>query len=173
MRIDPAKLRILHFPAPTLRQRAALVDAIDEQIRSIAQRMIELMNEADGLGLAAPQVGVSLRLFVAQSRQDDEPVRVYINPILSDLSAELDSREEGCLSLPGVNVHVRRPAGATITALDLDGKPFTLTRDSLLARVWQHEMDHLDGVLIIDKMNPMDRLANRKALKELQAAAEE
>lgn len=173
MRIDPAQLRILHYPAPVLRKRAAPVGDIDQSIKDLAERMIELMNEADGLGLAAPQVGVPLRMFVAQVKQEDEPVRVYINPELSEFAPEMESHEEGCLSLPGIHVHVRRPYAATITATDLEGNRFSLTSDGLLARVWQHENDHLDGVLIIDKMNTMDRLATRKALKELQAAAEE
>jgi peptide deformylase len=172
MQIDPAQLRILHFPAPVLRQRAAPVEKIDQSIKDLAARMIELMHEADGLGLAAPQVGVPLRMFIAQAPQEDEPVRVYINPQLSNLADELDPREEGCLSLPGINVQVRRPAAATITATDLGGKAFSFSSAGLLARVWQHEVDHLDGVLIIDKMGPMDRLATRKALKELQAAGE-
>jgi peptide deformylase len=173
MRIDPAQLSILHYPAPVLRERAAPVDSVNDEIKTLARRMIELMNEADGLGLAAPQVGVALRIFVAQVKADHEPVRVYINPELSSHASDIESREEGCLSLPGVNVHVRRPVGATINAIGLDGKPFSLTSDGLLARVWQHEIDHLDGILIIDKMNPMDRLANRKPIKELEAAARE
>ncbi len=172
MQVDPAQLKILHYPAAVLRQRAEPVKQVDQSIRDLAERMIELTREADGLGLAAPQVGASLRLFVAQSPQEEEPMRVYINPELSASTSELESREEGCLSLPGIHVQVRRPAGATITALDLDGKPFTLSHTGLLARVWQHELDHLNGVLIIDKMGPMDRLATRKALKELQAAGE-
>jgi len=172
MRIDPAQLRILHFPAPVLRERAAPIEKIDHAIKDLAQRMIELMDEVDGLGLAAPQVGVPVRMFVAQVKADEEPVRVYINPVLSEFIEEIEAREEGCLSLPGINVTVRRPIGATITATDLDGKQFTLTSSGLLARVWQHEFDHLDGVLIIDKMGPMDRLATRRALKELQAAGE-
>jgi len=173
MRIDPAQLKILHYPAPALRKRAASVEAFDQSIKDLAERMIELMHEADGLGLAAPQVGVPLRIFVAHAPQEDEPVRVYINPTLSEFSPDLESREEGCLSLPGIHVQVRRPGIATINAFDVDGKPFTLTSDGLLARVWQHETDHLDGVLIIDKMGPMDRLSNRKPIKELEAAAEE
>ena len=88
-----------------------------------------------------------------------------------NLTGDLVSREEGCLSLPGISAEIRRPAHATITATDLDGASFTLTRDDLLARVWQHETDHLDGVLILDRMSPIDRLAARRQLKQLEAEA--
>lgn len=135
--------------------------------------MIEVMYEAEGVGLAAPQVGASIRLFVADPREGDalDPV-VFINPTL-ELEGDWISEEEGCLSIPDVRVHVRRPTVSTIRAFDLDGNPFELQSDTLAARVWQHETDHLDGVLIIDRMSPLDRLATRKALKELRSAAEE
>ena len=96
---------------------------------------------------------------------------MYINPTLTIIDPELVLREEGCLSVPGINVELRRPRAATIKALDLTGKRFQLTDHDLLARVWQHEMDHLQGILIIDKLSPMDRIATRKILKELEATA--
>lgn len=133
--------------------------------------MIELMHEAEGLGLAAPQVGLSWRLFVANSKADGEPDRIYVNPVLSGFTDIVVPREEGCLSLPGITAEILRPEGATITAIDLDGRAFTLTDQTLLARVWQHEMDHLNGVLIIDRMSPMDRLVHRRAVKDLEATA--
>ena len=80
-------------------------------------------------------------------------------------------KEEGCLSIPGINIELRRPQAATVNAQDLAGQPFELSDDDVLARVWQHELDHLDGILIIDRMSPMDRLATRKILKELEATA--
>jgi peptide deformylase len=132
--------------------------------------MLELMHEEEGAGLAAPQVGLSWRMFVTKA-DDRRPDLVYVNPALGELDLEIAVREEGCLSLPGITAEVRRPATATMTALDLQGSEFTLRDDGLLARVWQHEVDHLDGVLIIDKMTPMDRIANRKPLKELESAA--
>ena len=108
-------------------------------------------------------------MFVTRSHEE-HPDRVFVNPRLTQLSGDLVVREEGCLSLPGINGDIRRPASVSITALDLEGQTFTLRDDDLLARIWQHEYDHLDGVLIIDKMNEMDRIATRKLLKELESA---
>lgn len=167
---DPASLRILSYPAPVLKRRASEVETIDGYVRDVAHRMLELMREAEGVGLAAPQVGLSWRLFVANSGSDGEPDRVYINPRIEFLPSEMVWREEGCLSLPGIRAQIRRPERVTITATDLDGKTFTLTSDGLLARVWQHEFDHLDGTLILDRMSPIDRLATRRAVKELVAS---
>ena len=170
MGVDIEGLSILTYPAPLLRAVAEPVEAVDDTVRAVADRMLELTRQAKGVGLAASQVGLSWRLFVTAG-PDEEPDRVYINPRVSDLGRELVLREEGCLSLPGLNVEIRRPATCAISALDRFGQPFTLKGDDLLARVWQHECDHLDGILIIDKMTPMDRLATRKLIKELEAAA--
>jgi len=160
-------LRVLHYPHPALRAPGERIDKIDDEVRAIAERMLTLMREHEGVGLAAPQVGLALRLFVT-GEQEGEPARVYINPTFSDAAGETEVRQEGCLSLPDVHVDVRRPVAITITATDLDGREFTLRTNALLARVWQHEMDHLNGVLIIDRMSTMDRLANRRALKALR-----
>lgn len=170
MGVAAATLEVLRYPAPQLRCRGEPIEKIDASVRAVAARMIELMREANGLGLAAPQVGLAWRMFVT-SGQEDAPDRVYINPALTIIDAELVLREEGCLSLPDINIELRRPRAATINAQDLTGKQFELTDHELLARVWQHELDHLDGVLIIDRMSPMDRIATRKILKELEANA--
>ena len=172
MTVDPSTLLIVRFPDPVLRTPAAAVEAITDEVRAVAARMLELTVEADGLGLAAPQVGLSWRMFVTRGVGEGEPDRVYINPRLVSPGRDTEVREEGCLSLPGITVDVRRPRAVTIEATGLDGAMFTITRDDLLARVWQHEVDHLDGRLIIDSMNPMDRLANRKPIKQLEAAAQ-
>ena len=170
MTVDVARLRILHYPAAPLRAVAEPIETIHDTVAVVAARMLELMHEADGAGLAAAQVGLSWRMFVTKA-DDHRPDLVYVNPALGELNAELAVREEGCLSLPGITAEVRRHASATMTALDLHGSEFTLRDDGLLARVWQHEIDHLNGVLIIDKMTPMDRIANRKPLKELESVA--
>jgi peptide deformylase len=170
MTVDVARLRILHYPAAPLRAGAEPIETIDDTVAAVAARMLELMHEADGAGLAAPQVGLPWRMFVTKA-DDRRPDLVYVNPALGELDPEIGVREEGCLSLPGITAEVRRPASATMTALDLQGSEFTLRDDGLLARVWQHEVDHLNGVLIVDKMTPMDRIANRKPLKELESAA--
>ncbi len=171
MPVDIESLYILHYPAPVLRSRAESIDKIDQQVKDVASRMIMLMGEAEGLGLAAPQIGLSWRMFVARDDPEGDTARVYINPTLENLSSTLVSREEGCLSLPGINADITRPQSVTIRAQDLDGKEFVLSSDELLARVWQHEFDHLDGILITDRMSKIDRIANRKPLKELVSAS--
>ncbi|HWB19910.1 MAG TPA: peptide deformylase, partial [Phycisphaerales bacterium] len=116
-------LEIVQYPAKVLRQKAKPVGAIDEEVKAVAARMIELMREEEGVGLAAPQVGLSWRMFVTVAEKDKpkEPAKVYINPVLK-LSGENEEMEEGCLSLPNIHVEVLRPKTAEITALGLDGK---------------------------------------------------
>lgn len=185
---DVANLRIAHYPAEILRRKAEPIDP-SEQIRDVAQTMLKLMVKAEGIGLAAPQVGLPWRLFVVNvpppSPDDTDfdpgayqglPIatigpKVYINPTLSDAEGELEGYEEGCLSLPDIRGTVFRPPIITISALDENGKPFTERAGGLLARCWQHEFDHLDGVLILDKMTQMSRLKNRRAVRELEKEA--
>jgi peptide deformylase len=171
MMVDPDQLRIVLYPDPVLRRKAEEVDARDEAVRAVARRMIELMHEADGVGLAGPQVGLPWRIFVTNAREHDPADRVYINPHLTLGRGVLESVEEGCLSLPDIRVQVRRPVEAEITATDLEGTRFSMASTGFLARVWQHENDHLDGILIVNRATPMDRLRTRKPLKELEAAA--
>lgn len=168
MSLDPARLHILNFPHPVLRQKARPVERFDDDLRRLAERMFDLMHEAEGIGLAAPQVGVSRRLFVVDAHQGEPPM-VYINPELSEYAEEFEVNEEGCLSLPGIRGEIRRPAAVTIHAQDLEGNRFTRRAADLTARVWQHEFDHLNGVMIIDKMTMRDRLANRRAIRDLEA----
>ena len=170
MALDVDALKIVLYPDPTLRETARPIEAIDEQVQAVAQRMIELMHQAPGVGLAAPQVGLSWRLFVANPTGDPDDNRVYINPQITANAGGNAARDEGCLSLPGITVEVSRPAEATIRAAGLNGEVFEESADDLLARIWQHEYDHLDGVLIIDKMSPMDRMANKRAINELESA---
>lgn len=187
-RVDTAQLRITTYPAEILRQKAAPIDP-SEEVREVAQTMLKLMAKAEGIGLAAPQVGLPWRLFVVNipspSPEDSSfepgayeglPIatdgpKVYINPVLSDAGGGLESYEEGCLSLPEIQGTVHRPSIITITALDENGKTFTQRAGGLLARCWQHETDHLDGILILDKMTQMARLKNRRAIRDLEKEA--
>lgn len=162
--INPAELTILRYPAPVLRERARPIAKIDDHVRAVADRMIELMLGVEGLGLAAPQVGLSWRMFVTNV-PDEKQIKVYINPSLSNLGRETDVYEEGCLSLPGVHIDIDRPTSATITALDVQGNPVSATSHGFAARVWQHEFDHLNGVLIIDRLPAAERHAMRQSLK--------
>ena len=155
---------------PVLRQRAKPVAKVDDAIRDLVREMFEIMDEEEGIGLAAPQVGESLRIFVTGSREEGgHPPRAYINPVLSGFEGELETHDEGCLSLPGIRGEIRRQPRAVIEALDLEGKPFRLESAEFISRVWQHEFDHLEGVLIIDRMTALDRLRVRRAVKELEA----
>lgn len=177
---DPANLRIIHFPDPILRRRAEPVGRVDNGIRAVAGRLIELMIEAEGVGLAAPQVGLPWRVFVAhvpetegRSASDVPPTastepRVFVNPELFDLTGELKTIEEGCLSLPDIRGDIIRSDLASIRAQDLAGRTFTLHAQGMLARCWQHEVDHLDGVLIIHRMTQMSRLKCRSAVRALE-----
>lgn len=180
MGVDPASLAIVNYPDPVLRKRAAPIAKVTDEVRRVAARMVELMHEAEGIGLAAPQVGLSWRMFVVHVPESEGrsasgltpsatrgPV-VYVNPVLSDPQGELEPYEEGCLSLPDVRGDVIRPTIITMTALDLEGQSFSTTGSGLLARCWQHEYDHLDGVLIIDRMTQMSRLKNRSAVRDLE-----
>ena len=164
------KRQIVHYPDPVLRKRARPVDRIDESIRELVQEMFEIMDEEDGIGLAAPQVGESLRLFVTGPHAESgHPHRVFINPVLSGFQGELESHDEGCLSLPGIRGEIRRQPHAVIEALDLEGNAVKLESGEFIARVWQHEFDHLEGVLIIDRMTALDRMRVRRAVKELES----
>jgi len=178
--VDPSNLRIRTYPDPVLRRKAEPIDRVDHNVRDVALRMVELMFQADGIGLAAPQVGLPWRLFVAhvpesegRSATADPPSatpdpRVYINPEITSPLGPLETAEEGCLSLPDIRGEVLRPQTVTISALDVEGQPFKQTATGLLARCWQHEVDHLDGVLIIDKMPQMSRLKNRSLIRALE-----
>ena len=159
---------ILH-PHPVLRMKARNVEKIDGFVKQLVDDMFRLAKENDGIGIAAPQVGESLRIFIMLEREED-PRRAFINPRL-ELTGASELCDEGCLSLPDIRGEIMRPTVARITALDLEGNEFTLESSDFPARVWQHEFDHLEGVLIIDRMRPLDKLANRRALRDLERAA--
>lgn len=168
MPLDPAKLSVIHYPDPRLRARSKEISKITDEVVTVARRMLQLMHEAPGVGLAAPQVGLNLRMFVASHTGKEEDDKVFINPVITPIGKTLVEMDEGCLSLPEIDISVLRPVEVKIEATGLDGQTFTLTSNELAARIWQHELDHLDGVLIIDRATPMDRLACRKKLRELE-----
>lgn len=162
-------LSILHHPDPRLRQKASPVSVFDDALQRLIDDMFETMYDAPGVGLAATQVGVPLRLAVMDCSDDKarpEPM-VIINPELSE-PAERVEMEEGCLSVPGVGDKVQRFNRLKLRALDRQGQPFELLAEGLLAQAIQHEIDHLDGKLYIDYLSPMKReriikkLAKRK-----------
>lgn len=147
-------MRITKLGEEILRKVAEPIKAeeINDDFRAFIEEMFEAMNDADGVGLAGPQAGISKRVFVAMA--DDNVKRVFINPQIIYTSAELCDYEEGCLSIPQVYESIQRPKKVTVQALDENGRPFTLEADGLLARIIQHENDHLDGKLFIDRGDP-------------------
>jgi len=164
---NPSRLRIVLYPDPALKKRAVEVGKFNAEIAALAKRMLELMREAKGVGLAAPQVGVRLRLFVCNPTGEPGDDLICVNPRFTELSGG-EEWEEGCLSIPNVTVTMRRATQVVMEAFDVDGKPFQVTGMELRARIWQHETDHLDGRLIIDNMSATDEIANRRAIKQLQ-----
>ena len=142
---------------PVLRQKAEPVAAIDDEVRRLVKDMFDTMYEEDGVGLAAPQVGVSHRVIVVDPREQDVKPLGLVNPVIVKSDDETDRGEEGCLSIPGLKDIVERPASIVLEALDVEGKPVRIEAEGLLARVLQHEVDHLDGVLFIDRVSPLKR----------------
>lgn len=168
---DPDKLEVVLYPDPILRRRALAVEKFDDAnlplLRRLAARMLELMRQHQGVGLAGPQVGVGIRIFVCNPTGEPGDDRVYINPELCEPQDEEES-EEGCLSLPEIHAPVWRSVRLRMRARDVEGNEIDETAEGLLARIWQHETDHLDGVLILDKMPPTVRMAERKKIKALE-----
>ncbi len=160
-------LRIVHYPDPRLKKRSVPVERFDENLKALAQRMLELMKEARGVGLAAPQVGLNIRLFVMNHTGNPEDDRIYVNPELYDPAGD-EVGEEGCLSLPNITADVLRSKFMRIKAQDVEGNPIEQAETGYIARIWQHETDHLNGVLITDRMGMVAKMAARKALKELE-----
>jgi len=168
MSVEPLSLTLHAYPSPILKEVAVEVDPKDEDVQAVAKRMIELMFEHRGVGLAAPQVGLPWRLFVTRDEEDESVANVWINPTLEVIEPTVVSDEEGCLSLPEIRGQIKRPIGIKITGFDGDGDERSVESCEFMARVWQHENDHLDGILIIDKMSTMDRLVNRKLIRDLE-----
>jgi peptide deformylase len=150
---------------PVLREKAREVEAFDEGLRTLVEDMFETMAYAEGAGLAAPQIGISRRILVADVRRDaggDARVAL-VNPRVVESSPETERDHEGCLSIPGVTEAVTRPRRVVVEGFDPTGEPVRIEAEGLYARVLQHEVDHLDGVLFIDHLDPMarDRIKRR------------
>ena len=162
-----APMRILLYPDPDLRRPAEPVARVDTELRRLVRQMFVAMYDAEGVGLAAVQVGRPLRLFILNLTGEHEGETVLINPCLVQQEGE-QVTEEGCLSLPGVTAKLRRPLKLVVRGYDLDGNEVELCCQELSARAVGHEMDHLDGQLIVDRMGPAARIGNRPRLKELE-----
>ena len=164
-----AALGIVHWPDPRLRKKCLPIADFDAEtvrrLELLVTRMAAVMTEEKGVGLAAPQVGVCVRLFIMDA---GEGLRAYVNPRLSDPDGSCEA-DEGCLSLPDIRTPVLRSERLRIEATSPTGEPIDETAEGFATRVWQHETDHLDGVLILDKMPETVRMSHRKALRELEA----
>jgi peptide deformylase len=165
--VDINKCRITHYPADVLAGRAEPVEEIDDSIRQLVQKMTDIMLENKGVGLAAPQAGVPLRLFIISLDGTREAVKVYINPEITP-NGDFHAIEEGCLSVPGVYTKIRRYKKCSVTATDLNGKKFTEEAEGLYARALQHEFDHIEGTTIVNRMSQVARIAHRRQIKKLE-----
>ena len=169
-RRDAALRQIRKFGDPVLRARAREIDTFDDALREEVARMGRLMHESIGIGLAATQVGTLNRVLVYRV-QPESPVNALINPVIEWRGKETEVMEEGCLSLPGVVVDVERPVHVRVSARDEDGEPIEIEASGLEARVIQHEVDHLDGVLILDRTTRDQRKEAVRVLREPQDSA--
>lgn len=183
MPVDPATIAIQTYPAEILRRKADEIDPTPEVI-AVARQMIAIMHEAPGIGLAAPQVGLPWRLFVADvtADRDRTPTRsadtdpptaspepeIFINPVIELAEGTPELMEEGCLSLPDILGDVPRQPVVTMSWTDPQGRRQTRKAGGLLSRCWQHELDHLDGVLILDRMTRPGRIRNRSKIRNLE-----
>jgi peptide deformylase len=159
--------RILTYGHPILRQPTQPVRELTEELRQLIDDMVETMYRAPGVGLAANQVGSSHRLFVANAADDRDPERllVVINPVLVESHGEM-VHEEGCLSVPDFREDVRRAKQVLLRGLDREGKPIQVEAEELLARIFQHEVDHLNGLFFVDRLSPAKRLFLSRRLKK-------
>jgi peptide deformylase len=164
-------MKILKYPHPALRVHARPITAMSEEIKSAAGQMIDLMYKHEGLGLAAPQVGLDVQMLVMNFKGDPEQKDmeyVAINPVIVESKGVLNDRE-GCLSFPGLYQNVRRAKTVKVQAYNLKGELYEMTCSDLPARVWQHEIDHLNGVLFIDKMGPLGRMNSKRDIEKFIA----
>jgi peptide deformylase len=165
-------MKILLYPDAGLRKKAEPIREITEEIRRKAEEMLELMYEAEGIGLAATQVGWPVKLLVKDAPGESTDEHIFINPIITHREGET-LEEEGCLSLPGVFGKIPRAEKVTVVAYNLQGERLEIDAEGVDARVWQHEIDHFSGILITDKMTPDGSVENSIRLKELETAHKE
>lgn len=163
------ELAITLYPDPVLRKVAEPITAFDPDLARLVAGMFERMRKSQGVGLAAPQVGLRRRILVLNATGEPADDLALINPVLVDRSGPETVYEEGCLSFPGIYAEVRRPARCTVEYRDLEGTPRRLELSDFRSRIVQHEYDHLEGVLLVDRMSPADKVRNKPLLEELLA----
>ena len=161
-------LKIELLGAEVLRRRAGEIAEIDDDLRALVRDMFETMYDAEGIGLAGPQVGVDRRVIVVDLREEGSTPIALVNPRVVDAAKVTERAEEGCLSIPGVAGIVERPERVTVEGLSETGDPVRISAEGLLARCLQHEIDHLDGILFVDRLSPLKR---QSVLKKYRALA--
>ena len=164
-------MRIVQYPHPALRHVSKPLKRVDPELRAIVREMFDLMYAAKGVGLAANQVDLPYRLFVINLQSDPKAADqefAFLNPVLTSRKGMAEA-EEGCLSLPGLYGGVKRPERVVLNAFNLAGEEMTMELEGLFARAVQHEMDHLDGVLFVDRLSPTGELAVKQALADFEA----
>jgi peptide deformylase len=166
----PLDFRVVFYPDPVLRKVAKPVEAFDEDLRATVQAMFDLMYRSEGCGLAAPQTGLERRILVLNPTGDPaqkEHELALVNVTITDRSGPLTLLDEGCLSFPQMYAEIKRPERCKVVAHDVHGNRFEAEYSGFLARVVQHEYDHLEGVLLVDRMSPADKARNKAALSDL------
>ncbi len=167
MESEKLEFELTLYPQPVLRKVAEPVEVFDDELRRTVEAMFELMVRSNGVGLAAPQVGLRKRILVLNATGEEPDALVLINPRLVERSGPETTFEEGCLSFPGIFAEIRRPDTCVVEAQDVDGKSFRAAYEGFPSRIIQHEYDHLEGVLLVDRMSPADKVRHKAALQEL------
>lgn len=159
---------ISYYGSPVLRQKATVVVDFDDAFYKLCDKLTRLMYEYDGIGLAAPQIGISQRFAVIDVSPDGDKPTLFVNPEFTWKSEELATESEGCISIPGIRGMVERPISLTVKAQDVHGKEFVLENvTGLLARALQHEIDHLDGIMFVDRLSPSKKVLVANKLKKM------
>lgn len=164
---DALEFDLTLYPAPVLRRPALPVERFDDELASIVEAMFRRMDESKGVGLAAPQVGLKLRLLVMSESGEEKDRKVFVNPEILERSGASVVFEEGCLSFPGIYAEVERPDLCRVRAFTVAGEPFEETLQGFPSRILQHEHDHLEGILLVDRMSAADKVRHRAALEAL------
>jgi peptide deformylase len=162
-------LKIEMLGSDVLRRRATEVESVDDDLRGLIRDMFETMYAAEGIGLAGPQVGIERRVMVVDVQEEGSRPLALVNPRIVESATDTDKAEEGCLSIPGVSGVVERPITVVVEALTERGEPIRVEAEGLLARCLQHEVDHLDGVLFVDRLSPLKRNMVLKRYRALVA----
>lgn len=166
---EPLEFTLTLYPDPVLRKVADPIETFDEDLRRTVAGMFERMRKSKGVGLAAPQVGLKKRILVLNPTGEDQDDLVLVNPTLVSRSGTVTIYEEGCLSFPGIYAEIKRPDACSVRAFDVDGKLIEQSYSGFVSRIIQHEFDHLEGVLLVDRMSPADKVAHKAALEDLVA----